>query len=403
MHPRDRFGWVVLALVTAFLLLVLAGALTPTAAQDDVLKDPIVLGAWLYEGQCTTCHGSYEKVRLAGLYDDEDDLRPAIEGGGRGCQVAWSTRYGGPLRTTEIKALAQFMLAWEDLGAAPDLPPLPPQPTPTPQPTAPVSPQTADALSPTPTPELDPQLRLILNGSELARGAWLYTQNCYRCHLDYGYSRMARSLSAQKVESAVKTGKVGTSMPAFSRREGGDLSSGDIRGVVRYVMAYEQLDAAPALPPGLFKPPTPDPSKLVMIPLPDIPRVNGNARAGALLYGQHCARCHGLRGEGGAGPLLAKAWPSVRPDLTVKAAIAAGVPGTAMRAWDQAASGELTARQVDDLVTHVLQMMPLPPTAAASSGVAQVVLPNPLNGMWVLAGLTGGLIGRAAFTSRVGD
>ena len=355
--------WLQLLAVIGSALLALAIGSTVTEGQDpDVLKDPVALGAWLYEGHCIGCHGPYEKARIAGLFDDEADLRAAIEGGGRGCQVAWSTRNGGPLRSAEIKALAQYMLTWEELGAAPNLSPLPPQPTATPTPLpAPGAGAAAirDATpTPTPAPELDPQIRLIIEGSELARGAWLYTQNCYRCHLDYGYARMARALSAQKVEAAVKAGKIGTSMPAFGRREGGDLSISDIRSIVRYVMAFEQLDASPALPAGLFRPPTPDPSKLAMIPLPDIPRASGNARAGARWYVQRCARCHGLAGEGGIGPLLAKPWPSVRPDLTVKAAIAAGVPGTLMRAWDQAAGGELTGQQVDDLVVYILQMTP---------------------------------------------
>ncbi len=258
--------------------------------------------------------------------------------------------------------------------------------------------------SPTPTPELDPRIRLIVEGSELARGAWFYTQNCYRCHLGYGFSRMARALSAQKLEGTIRTGKVGTSMPAFGHREGGDLSISDIRSIVRYVMAFEQLDASPALPPGLFTPPTPDPSKLVMIPLPEIPRVSGDPRAGARVYAQHCTRCHGLRGEGAVGPLLAKAWPSVRPDLTVKAAIAAGVPGTAMRAWDQAAGGELAGKQVDDLVAHILQMVPVPPPAIPPSpGATSPASSNMTGGgMWVLAALVGGLIASVVVAGRIG-
>jgi mono/diheme cytochrome c family protein len=367
--------WLQLLTFAGSVLLAFTIGSTVTEGQDpDVLKDPVVLGAWLYEGHCVACHGPYAQARLARLYGDEADLRAAIEGGGRGCQVAWSTRNGGPLRGAEIKALTQYMLTWESLGAAPNLPPLPPQPTatptPLPTPTASTAATREATPTPTPTPELDPQIRLIIEGSELARGAWLFTQNCYRCHLDYGYSRMARGLSAPKVEATIKSGKIGTSMPAFGRREGGDLSISDIRSIVRYIMAFEQLDAPPALPAGLLRPPTPDPSKLARIPLPEIPRASGDARAGARWYVQYCARCHGLAGEGGIGPILAKPWPSVRPDLTVKAAIAAGVPGTAMRAWDQAAGGELTGQQIDDLVTYILHMTPPPPTAAASSGIA---------------------------------
>lgn len=362
MYGWRRSGLMLITLVTMCALAALAGGVTLTRAQEDVLKDPVVLGAWLYAGQCVSCHGPYEKARLADRYDDEDSLRAAIEGGGRGCQVDWSTKYGGPLRGSEIRAVAQYMRVWEDRGAAPELPPLPPQPTSTPMPTVTASAVEAATATAPPAATLDPKIRLIIDGSELARGAWLYTQNCYRCHLDYGFSRMARSLSGQKIESTIKAGKIGTSMPAFGRREGGDLSVSDIRSIVRYVMAFEQLGAPPALPSGLFAAPTPDPSKRVMIPLPDIPIVRGNVRAGGRIYAQQCVRCHGLTGEGGIGPILAKPWPSVRPDLTVAAAIAAGVPDTPMHAWDQAAGGELTGQQVVNLVAYILQMVPLPST-----------------------------------------
>ncbi len=361
--PSVRYGWALLALAATMLLLALAGGFATSLAQEEVLKDPVALGAWLYEGQCVGCHGAYAQARLAGLYDDETALQAAIEGGGRGCQVSWGAKYGGPLRGDAIKALVQFMAAWEERGAAPDLPPLPPQPTPTPQPTAPAAQAIAASPTPTPTPELAPKLRLIIEGSELALGAWLYTQHCHRCHLEYGYSRMARALAEKKVESTIRSGKSGTSMPAFSRREGGDLSVREIQSIVRYVMAFEQLNAAPALPADLFTPPTPDPSRLAMIPLPVVPPVSADARAGARWYALHCSRCHGLAGEGGIGPALARPWPSVRPDLTIRAAIADGIPGAPMHGWKQTADAALTDQQIDDLVIYLLQMAPVLPLA----------------------------------------
>lgn len=355
-----RLGWIGSILVAGWVLLALAVGLNVTYAQDtDVLKDPVVLGAWLYEGHCVACHGPYAEARLAQLYEGEDDLQAAIAGGGRGCQVAWSIRYGGPLRVSEISALVHYMRTWEALGAAPTLPPLPPQPTftPTPTPTSVARPADVDTPTPshTPVPELDPKIRLMVEGSELARGAWLYMQNCYRCHLDYGYARMARSLSAKKVETTIRMGKAGTSMPAFGRRQGGELSSLEIQSIVRYIMAYEQLDAPPALPPGLLTAPTPDPAMLVKALLPETPLVAGDPRAGALRYVPRCAHCHGLYGEGGIGPLLAKAWSSVRPDLTVKAAIALCLS----RAWNATtADGELTEQEVANLVSYILQLQP---------------------------------------------
>ncbi len=49
---------------------------------------------------------------------------------------------------------------------------------------------------------------------------------------------------------------------------------------------------------------------------------------GAQLYAENCAVCHGSDGQGRVGATLAKDWPSIRPDLTVKSIIETGVPGS---------------------------------------------------------------------------
>ena len=47
---------------------------------------------------------------------------------------------------------------------------------------------------------------------------------------------------------------------------------------------------------------------------------------GAQLFAENCAVCHGADGQGRVGATLAKDWPSIRPDLTVKSIIETGVP-----------------------------------------------------------------------------
>ncbi len=42
---------------------------------------------------------------------------------------------------------------------------------------------------------------------------------------------------------------------------------------------------------------------------------------GARLYAENCAVCHVSQGEGRVGVTLAKAWPSIRPDLSIKTTI----------------------------------------------------------------------------------
>ncbi len=355
-----------LAAGTALLALLLG---QPTASfgqqtPDDPLQDPLLRGAWLYEGNCLRCHGAYQQERVArGL--DENEVIDALEGGSGGCSVDWSTQYGGPLRSRDLKAIALYLTTWESLGAAPELAPLPPQPSPTPAVT--LTPQgnngtTAIVTEPsaTPTPSLDPVVRTAIEGSDLALGAWLYTQRCYRCHLDYAQGRMGRSLASAKLERAIRQGKVGTSMPAFDRRQGGDLRFREIDAIVGYIQAWETLGEAPALPEALLVAPTPDPSELLTIRPPEVAMVEGDPQQGARLYAQHCTACHGLYGEGGIGSRLAKAWPLVRPDLTIWSTIASGVPGSLMPPWEKKQGGPLAEQDINNLVALILQWQPAP-------------------------------------------
>jgi mono/diheme cytochrome c family protein len=78
---------------------------------------------------------------------------------------------------------------------------------------------------------------------------------------------------------------------------------------------------------------------------------------GARLYARNCARCHGVSGEGYIGPRLLKAWWSLRPDLTVKSFIKQGVPRSPMTAWSQNAGGSLSAKDIEDLVTHIVDWL----------------------------------------------
>jgi mono/diheme cytochrome c family protein len=75
---------------------------------------------------------------------------------------------------------------------------------------------------------------------------------------------------------------------------------------------------------------------------------------GARLYAENCAVCHGENGQGRVGATLAKDWPSIRPDLRVRATIANGIEGTPMVAWSQENGGPLTSDQIEALVAYIL-------------------------------------------------
>lgn len=93
----------------------------------------------------------------------------------------------------------------------------------------------------------------------------------------------------------------------------------------------------------------------------------GQLEQGARLFAQNCAVCHGEHGEGRIGASLAKDWPSIRPDLTVKATIENGIPGSVMPAWGPAKGGPLSEDDINALVAFILSL---------SSGNGPVITPS---------------------------
>jgi mono/diheme cytochrome c family protein len=71
-----------------------------------------------------------------------------------------------------------------------------------------------------------------------------------------------------------------------------------------------------------------------------------------LLYGQHCAGCHGAPGEGGAArDLTDDTFRRIADEGVIRRVVARGVPHTAMPAFAQAAGGDLTDDQIDTIVS----------------------------------------------------
>jgi mono/diheme cytochrome c family protein len=189
-------------------------------------------------------------------------------------------------------------------------------------------------------------------------------------------------------------------MPAFGLSDGGSLKVREINAIIAYILAWEKLDDQPALPEVLFIPPTPDPASLLMIPLPEIPPVQGQPDLGLQIYSVHCSACHGVHGQGGVGPRLAKDWASVRADLTIRSTIRQGVPGSLMIAWSQAGGGPLTDEQINHLVALILAwsaVATVPPMAEMAS--ATTTMPGILLAFILLTALTVG-VSRAKSIAR---
>jgi len=84
------------------------------------------------------------------------------------------------------------------------------------------------------------------------------------------------------------------------------------------------------------------------------PAQDPDTELGMRLYAENCAVCHGPEGQGRVGATLAKDWPSIRPDLTVKTIITNGVPGSRMPAWSQAKGGPFSEAEIEALTGYIL-------------------------------------------------
>jgi len=85
-------------------------------------------------------------------------------------------------------------------------------------------------------------------------------------------------------------------------------------------------------------------------PGPEVPRPQDVVSFDAL-YGEHCAGCHGAKGENGAAADLANPeYQALIDDVTLHDTIAHGDKGTLMPAFSIASGGELTESQIDIIV-----------------------------------------------------
>jgi len=91
-------------------------------------------------------------------------------------------------------------------------------------------------------------------------------------------------------------------------------------------------------------------------PRPGIRRVQGNVAAGAALFAQMCAGCHGDDGVGNTGPALHDdGLLAAASDGYLQAIIARGRPGTAMKPFTGDGIGlvVLAPKEINDIVSYI--------------------------------------------------
>jgi mono/diheme cytochrome c family protein len=232
----------------------------------------------------------------------------------------------------------------------------------------------------------------------IAEGAQLYAENCAVCHGAEGNGRVGATLAQDwpsirpdlRVKDAIENGISGSVMPAWSQENGGPLAESQIDALVTYILSWQSGEprvVAP-LPTAIERP--------LLTPPPD---VAGDPNHGALLYDENCAVCHGPDGEGRVGATLAKDFPSIRPDLRVKAVIDQGVEGSVMPAWSQENGGPLSESDVNDLVAFILTLGTAenPPSVPAEPEEAPITQIDPQ--VWIFFGILGVIVVGAVLVS----
>lgn len=218
---------------------------------------------------------------------------------------------------------------------------------------------------------------------QVTEGARLYAENCAVCHGQTGEGRVGVQLAKDwpsirpdlLVRSVIEEGVEGTAMPAWNQKYGGPLSDAEIDAIVAYILSWQSG------PPQVWPTPTP----MLVTTLVPPAGVSGDPNIGAQLYAQNCAVCHGPSGEGRVGVTLAKAWPSLHPDLTIQSIIKRGVPGSPMPTWGQENGGPLSDEDVENIVAYILTWSSTTPAAEETPvpgvGLSQTVV------VWVSVGL----------------
>lgn len=169
------------------------------------------------------------------------------------------------------------------------------------------------------------------------RGAALYDRMCAVCHgLDgSGYAadnapaitnpHFLSLASDRFLETAIGSGRAGTTMSAWLNMRGGPLSTRDVQSVVAYLRTFETLPKAAA----------------------DDSPVKADAKRGKATFKARCESCHGERGSGGPyvhvgnADLLASTGNGL-----LRATIRDGRPGTIMPAF----GADLGPDGVEDVV-----------------------------------------------------
>jgi mono/diheme cytochrome c family protein len=186
----------------------------------------------------------------------------------------------------------------------------------------------------------------VSRGTPLERGLDLYVQNCSSCHGDFGEggvnpartndiiapissAEYLKTRDDATLRAIIAEGQPNFGMAPFSTAFGGPLDDEEIDAIIAFIRAWE-LNPPVDLPIEV--------SEGVVL-------ING-----AQIYAAVCAQCHGVNGEGGAGPSLRDAdFQLQNSDEDIFSTINRGHDATSMIAWGEI----LTSGQIQELVDFI--------------------------------------------------
>lgn len=175
----------------------------------------------------------------------------------------------------------------------------------------------------------------------------LYSENCAGCHGADGTLGAARPLKDTlyiawsnlfAVRRIISNGVPGTAMPAFARSQGGMLTDAQIGTLVMEMRANWD-----------------NPSEFDDYKLPPYDNRPGDAAAGAQVYAQRCASCHGEDGKGGSakGSIVDPSYLALVSDAALRATVVVGRADLGMPDWrgeTKERSKAMTDQQIADVV-----------------------------------------------------
>lgn len=217
--------------------------------------------------------------------------------------------------------------------------------------------------------QIDALVNSIVNssqGTSIARGQALFTQNCSPCHGELGEGG-PNPANPNQIIAAIGTaefldtrddatlyqiifqGQPDQGMSPFGSASGGNLDNDQINSIVAYLRSWQT------------NPPVTTPPQFT------IPTLNLSA---ADIYKNICAQCHGQNGEGSVGPALNDLADD--SDQDTYDVINHGTPSTDMLAFGSI----LSDSQIQGLVA-IIRLIPAPQTSPQLTPTSQPIPSTP--------------------------